>query len=193
MYRVAFTSSILFAAVVLSRCHNNCRKYLGEYESCIETHLHYLKNKVDSLDEQVGRFSSMTQPKTLTAFQAQLSSDRTFNGGSIWKYDQVLTNVGSGYNPATGKFIVPRNGVYLFTWYSLSAPKKYAHPGLFVDGRIKGRQASYNKGGGDKWITTGSTLVLKLQKGNVVCIMDAHGSRSQVSGRWTAFGGVQIS
>ncbi|XP_062594048.1 complement C1q-like protein 3 [Saccostrea cucullata] len=193
MYRVTFTSSILFAFVVLSRCHSNCQNYLGDFESCVGTHLHFLKSRIVALDEQIGRLSSTNQSKSFTAFQAQLSSDRIFNGGSIWKYDQVLTNVGGCYNPVTGKFIVPRNGVYLFTWYSLSAPGKFAHPGLFVDGVIKGRQASYNKGGGNKWITTGSTLILKLRKGNVVYIMDAHGSNSQVSGGWTAFGGVQVS
>jgi hypothetical protein len=31
-------------------------------------------------------------------------------------FDVVKTNVGNGYHPATGTFITPESGVYVFTW-----------------------------------------------------------------------------
>ncbi|XP_061183611.1 complement C1q-like protein 4 [Saccostrea echinata] len=127
------------------------------------------------------------------AFHAEIKSDRTYKGGSVWIYENVVTNEGGAYNPATGKFTVPRKGLYLFTWYTLSNPSTSSHAGLYVNGKIKGRQASNNADGGKKWITSGSNIALALKEGDEVFIMDAHGWTSQIRGLWTSFGGVQIS
>jgi hypothetical protein len=128
------------------------------------------------------------------AFHAEMSSGyKTFKGKVVWVYDNVVTNVGNAYNPATGKFTTPRKGVYQFNWNTLSAPNHVSHAGLYVNGIIKARQASNNKDGGKKWITAGSSIVLALEKGDSVYIMDAYGETSTVYGSWTAFGGVQLS
>ncbi|XP_048742172.1 complement C1q-like protein 4 [Ostrea edulis] len=131
------------------------------------------------------------KPKTPVAFHAELSSDRTYKAGSPWVFDKVVTNVGNAYNPATGKFTTPSKGIYLFNWYTLAYPGKKAHAGLYVNGKIKGRQATNNIGNAGKHITSDSSIVLALEKGDLVYIMDAHGITSEVKGRWTAFGGVQ--
>lgn len=48
-------------------------------------------------------------------FTACLSAngDVQHAGNEIIKFDQVLTNVGSGYNSKTGIFIAPRRGLYV--------------------------------------------------------------------------------
>ncbi|XP_048765009.2 complement C1q-like protein 4 [Ostrea edulis] len=127
------------------------------------------------------------------AFHAELRTDRTYKGGSVWVFDNVVTNVGNAYNLATGKFTTPTKGVYLFNWYTLSGPDKVSHAGLYVNGKIKGRQASNNDGGGKKWITAGSSIVLALEKGDSVYIMDAHGQTATMSGGWSTFSGAQLS
>ncbi|XP_048756305.2 complement C1q-like protein 3 [Ostrea edulis] len=126
------------------------------------------------------------------AFHAEFHSDRTYKGGSVWVFDDVVTNVGNAYNPTTGKFTTPRKGVYLFNWYTLSNPGRTSHAGLYVNGKIKGRQAN-NDGGGKKWITAGSSIVLALEKGDLVYIMDVQGNTSTMSGKWTTFSGAQLS
>ena len=35
---------------------------------------------------------------------------------AVLKFDNVLTNVGTAYNPSTGMFTAPTDGTYLFNW-----------------------------------------------------------------------------
>lgn len=105
----------------------------------------------------------------------------------------MITNVGNAYNPSTGKFTAPTNGIYQFNWYTLSDPKVTSNPGLFVNGQIKAHQAANNQGGVNQWLTAGSSMALPLKKGDVVCIMDVIGGTVKLLSQWTAFGGVLIN
>lgn len=79
-------------------------------------------------------------------------------------------------------------------WYTLSDPKKLSTAGLFVNGRIKARQACNNRGGSNQWITAGSSIALPLKKGDEVYIRNVHVSLpTHLMGPWTAFGGVLIN
>lgn len=97
--------------------------------------------------------NSISASKRQVVFHAEVgSSYQTFQKDNIWIYNKVITNVGNAYNPSTGKFTVPTNGIYQFHWYTLSDPKKMSTAGLFVNGRIKARQACNNRGGSNQWI-----------------------------------------
>ncbi|XP_056012365.1 complement C1q-like protein 3 [Ostrea edulis] len=150
-----------------------------------------LKTLEKSLHMVDGSSCCSPKPKIPVAFHAELGSNRIYKGGSVWVFDNVVTNVGNAYNPKTGKFTTPSKGIYLFNWYTLSNPGKVSHAGLYVNGKMKGRQASNNQGNDKKYITAGSSIVLALEKGDLVYIMDAHGWTSDVKSSWTAFGGVQ--
>ncbi|XP_056012368.1 complement C1q-like protein 4 [Ostrea edulis] len=156
-----------------------------------------IKDQLKTLEKSVNMVTDGSccspKPKPPSAFHAEIRFNRMYKGGSVWVFDNVVTNLGNAYNPATGKFTAPTKGVYLFNWYTLSDPDKMAHAGLYVNGKMKGRQASNNGGGGSKWVTAGSSIVLALNKGDLVYIMDVHRSTSTVRGSWTAFGGVQLS
>ncbi|XP_048777666.2 uncharacterized protein LOC125681554 [Ostrea edulis] len=53
----------------------------------------------------------------LVAFYARTStSEKAPNGNHILVFDNVVTNVGNGYNGFDDVFIVPRDGVYVFIW-----------------------------------------------------------------------------
>lgn len=131
--------------------------------------------------------------KDQVVFHAEMGSSKTYDKGSIWVYDEVVTNVGNSYNSSTGKFTAPTNGIYQFNWYTLSDPKTMSHPGLFLNGQIKARQAANNNGGTNQWLTAGSSMALPLEKGDEVYIMDAHGLKAQLRSQWTTFGGVLIN
>lgn len=61
--------------------------------------------------------------KKQVVFHAETgSSKKTYQKGSVWIYDKVVTNVGNAYNPSTGKFVAPTGGIYQFNWYTLSNP-----------------------------------------------------------------------
>lgn len=125
-------------------------------------------------------------------FLAEIGSGRTYQKGSIWIYDKVVTNVGNAYSPSTGKFTAPTNGVYQFNWYTLSAPNTMSHPELFVNGKLKARQSANNSESTKQWITAGSSVALPLKKGDVVYIMDSRFT-SQPFSQWTTFGGVLLN
>ncbi|XP_061184480.1 complement C1q-like protein 4 [Saccostrea echinata] len=126
------------------------------------------------------------------AFHAEMGPRKTIDRGQTWIYDKVITNEGNGYNSATGKFIAPAKGLYLFAWSSLSDPGKQSHAGLIVNGKMMGRQSLNNIHGGSKWITAGNTIILVLQKGDNVYIKDVHGRVAELNGPWTTFSGVQL-
>lgn len=123
-----------------------------------------------------------------------MGSDKTYNKGSIWVYDKMVTNIGNAYNPSTGKFSAPTTGIYQFNWYTLCNPGSMAHAGLFVNGKFTANQV-YNNGGGIRlWITAGSSIALSLKKGDEVYIMDVHGGTvPTLRSYFTAFGGVRIN
>lgn len=75
----------------------------------------------------------------------------------------------------------------------MSDPKTMSHAGLFVNEKIKARQASNNHGGDKQLITAGSCMAMPLKMGNKVYIKDVYGGSAKLRSHWTAFGGVLIN
>lgn len=180
--------SLVWLLAALSVAHGDCNNALTT--SLIKNQLSSLEKAINMLDN----VSKCTCPcKDQVVFHAEMGSSKTYYGNSVWVYDKVVTNVGNAYNTSTGKFTAPTNGIYQFNWYTLSNPKVTSHPGLFVNGQIKARQAANNQGGTSQWLTTGSSMALPLKRGEEVYIMDVRGWKSQLRSQWTAFGGVLIN
>jgi hypothetical protein len=57
------------------------------------------------------------------AFHAMMSDDLVSNIGQTVVFDHVITNIGKAYNPHTGHFTVPYDGLYFFT---VSFLKRYS-------------------------------------------------------------------
>lgn len=126
-------------------------------------------------------------------FLAEISLGRTYQKCSIWIYDKVVTNVGNAYNPSIKKSTLPTRGTYQFNWYILiKCPNTMLHAKLFVNGKLKARQAATNNGSSKHCITAGSSVALPLNKGDVVYIMDSQYT-SQPFFQWTTFGGVLLN
>lgn len=61
--------------------------------------------------------TSPTNMNQIVAFHALMSSNTPdITVEHTLRFDMVKTNIGNGYHPATGVFIVPVTGVYVFTW-----------------------------------------------------------------------------
>lgn len=178
-----FSALLLLLDIVLGDCNNTVTT------SLIKSQLSSLEKTIDMLDNgSKCRCRSTNQ----AVFLAEIGSGRTYQKGSIWIYDKVVTNVGNAYNPSTGKFAAPTNGIYQFNWYTLSAPNTMSHAELFVNGKLKARQAANNNDSSKQWITAGSSVALPLNKGDVVYIMDSRYT-SQLITQWTTFGGVLLN
>jgi hypothetical protein len=119
-----------------------------------------------------------------------MTSTKTFSRGSIIVFDKVFTNVGNGYDSATGKFTAPTKGVYLFTWSAMSDAGKMSHPGLYVNGTLSGQNAQNNLRGG-AYINASNSAVLVIKKGDTVYIKDME-SKGQYRGKFSTFNGVLL-
>ena len=61
------------------------------------------------------------------AFTALLSTDTTIGPPAILKYDHVVTNWGGAYQPTTGIFTAPYDGLYSISCSLMSHPSNYVH------------------------------------------------------------------
>ena len=128
------------------------------------------------------------------AFTAYLSHN-LFNlaTGYTVKCDQVLTNFGNGFNAHTGSFIVPRTGVYLFTFFINSLRNSYTGVQLVVNDRNI-VDAVAHPGGERHDVMGGNTAVVELTAGEAVWLEVSHSSTgnlySDITYRYVTFSGV---
>ncbi|XP_052722580.1 complement C1q-like protein 4 [Crassostrea angulata] len=183
MKLVTISVLLLLLDNVLGHCNNT------KTTSLIKSQLSSLQKTIDMLDNgSKCRCHSINQ----VVFLAEIGSGRSYQKGSVWIYDKVVTNVGNAYNPSTGIFTAPTKGIYQFNWYTLSVPSTMSHAELFVNGKLKARQSANNNGSTKQWITAGSSVALPLNKGDVVHIMDSRFT-AQLINQWTTFGGVLLN
>ncbi|XP_076099259.1 complement C1q-like protein 3 isoform X2 [Mytilus galloprovincialis] len=103
--------------------------------------------------------------RDIPAFTASLSDVKNINAKEIVKFDKVWTNNGNHYNPNTGIFIAPREGLYHVstTLMSVSGKTLYAHICL-----NESRTVGLFPGTGYSEAT--ANIVLHLKKGDKITV-----------------------
>ncbi|XP_061186390.1 complement C1q-like protein 4 [Saccostrea echinata] len=104
--------------------------------------------------------------KPLGAFTAKLSKGTTLSGHEVVKYDHVLTNLGGAYNPKSGIFIAPYDGLYTISGTLMSQPSNSVHLRIIKNGLKMAILYSACK----TYPQSGQTLHLLLNKGDRVWI-----------------------
>lgn len=133
------------------------------------------------------KLQSFSAPRP--AFLAVWTADTvTLRSNDIIKFNHVLTNIGNGYSPSTGKFKSPKQGTYFFGGTVVSAPPRSLRMMLMKSGTsIMIPYASGTQG--DSYTFT---AVLQLNAGDTVYVqkdIDA----SNAYGRYTStFSGFMI-
>ncbi|CAG2201166.1 C1QL [Mytilus edulis] len=107
--------------------------------------------------------SPLTSPVAFSAYfstnEDQLTSHHTL------VFDVVQTNTGNGYNKHSGSFIVPRAGLYVFTWTLITHSSGEICTNLVVNGVNSGY--SYANG---NWQQTTSIEVIQVEQGDTVLV-----------------------
>lgn len=89
------------------------------------------------LSERLLSIQPTSVPVNMVAFYAYLSSDTPASiAHYIFKFDNVITNVGNAYHPHVGTFIAPRSGLYVFTWTIRMTGHSYQTTELVVNNNV---------------------------------------------------------
>lgn len=105
-------------------------------------------------------------------------------------YDTVVTNTGSGYNPSNGHFVAPYEGLYFFSWTTLTLEKSY----FFTVIQHNGKTIAKNHANGvpTSKIAATQSVVLQLAADDQVYIK-THGMQKEMyGGNWSTFTGFKI-
>ncbi|XP_062597509.1 complement C1q-like protein 3 [Saccostrea cucullata] len=104
----------------------------------------------------------------VVAFTAKVSRDVTFGSHDIIKYDAVMTNLGKSYDPQTGIFTAPYDGLYSI---SCSLMAHYNNEVLL---RVvkNGGKVSKLYSASKTYPQAGQTLLLLLNKGDKIWVQN---------------------
>ncbi|XP_062599638.1 cerebellin-2-like [Saccostrea cucullata] len=131
--------------------------------------------------------------KGTIAFHSSLSSDlENMANQQTVIFDKVTLNEGKCYNEKTGIFTAPEEGVYTFSWTTMTKGNKYVVSEMVLDG--KPIAYNYTDGrGGMAYTMSSNTANIKLRKGNKVWIR-SHQNWGQFAhgGNWSTFSGNKL-
>ncbi|XP_062580538.1 uncharacterized protein LOC134242466 [Saccostrea cucullata] len=104
-------------------------------------------------------------------------------------YDGVYYNYGNAYNRHTGVFEAPSDGLYVFSWASVVAPRKMFDSEILLNGRRKGL-GNCNNLKGQGYENCSRTYPLVLKAGDRVNIRTA--GANNLEGLWSSFSGFKV-
>ncbi|XP_069111983.1 complement C1q tumor necrosis factor-related protein 7-like isoform X1 [Argopecten irradians] len=123
------------------------------------------------------------------AFTAGVRNNMYVTLYGIIVYDDVNTNVGNAYNPATGKFTCIIPGIYVFSWSTEVNDSRYLKSEL----KVNGEHRLYLEVAAGIYANTGSaTITLQLSVDDVVYISVFKVSHGLVLGMASSFSGYLL-
>lgn len=111
------------------------------------------------------------------------------SSNSVVKFDNIITNIGSGYNAKSGVFTAPREGTYTFAVnYVHSGKKEWLELDLMKNNSLVVRgNAAFDPH------TSGSILaILELKKGDRISVLQPRASGTILGERYSMFSGHLI-
>ncbi|XP_048743452.2 uncharacterized protein LOC125656872 [Ostrea edulis] len=102
--RILFFTAITFICILQS----DTQSLYHSQEEC-----HNTEERIVRLESELIRLRrEHVESGRTVAFTALLSKDTTVSAYAVVKYDHVMTNWGGAYQPTTGVFTAPYNGLY---------------------------------------------------------------------------------
>ncbi|XP_063427147.1 complement C1q-like protein 3 [Mytilus trossulus] len=110
-------------------------------------------------------FRNYRKLRDIPAFTASLSTSQNINAKDVVKFDKVWTNNGNHYDPNTGIFQAPREGLYHVSTTLMSAAGKLVYAHIWQNEK---RTVGLYPGTGFSEAT--ANMVLHLKKGDKVTV-----------------------
>ncbi|XP_052689295.1 cerebellin-1-like isoform X1 [Crassostrea angulata] len=153
-----------------------CRRMGYQDKGCEETD--HLRPR-DSLQEVI-------------AFHARMSTDqKNIKNRNVVVFGTVTLNTGKAYNPTASKFTAPSRGHYSFTWTIATYPGAMFNTQLVINGKSVSYNHVNGRVGGNNYEAGSSTVILKMEKNDVVSILSADTGES-ARGLWSSFSGFKL-
>jgi hypothetical protein len=161
-----------------SVCHPDISSLIGE---------------MSAMKERLAAIESTSAPVPRLAFTAVLGhSLGPLPIHRAVKYPLIITNIGNGYNPATGSFTARVSGMYYFSYTMYSgSPTTNSVVGLMKNGQMI--VTTWDTAGGDINDSATNAAVLQLEAGDFVYIqLYANRNIYDDNGRYTTFSGLML-
>eukprot|EP00105_Crassostrea_gigas_P004914 XP_011418284.1 PREDICTED: heavy metal-binding protein HIP [Crassostrea gigas] len=149
-------------------------------------------DKYNSMCRRMGYQDKLCKEREVIAFHARMSTDlRNLKDKDVVVFGTVTLNNGKAYNPTTGKFTAPSRGHYSFTWTIATYPGASFNTQLVINGKSVGYNHVNGRVGGNNNEAGSSTVILKMEKNDVVSILTADtGESTRVM--WSSFSGFKL-
>ncbi|CAC5368785.1 C1QL [Mytilus coruscus] len=151
--------------------YNRSQEYTTQHQSRLLVDKRNTDERISKKERETQKrllgISSTTSPKTSpVAFSAYFSTNEVhLTSHHTLVFDVVQTNTGNGYNKHSGSFIVPRAGLYVFTWTLITESSGEICTNLVINGVNSGY--SYAN---DNWQQTTSIEVIQMEQGDTVLV-----------------------
>lgn len=111
---------------------------------------------------------------------------------TIIKFEKVQLNKGNVYDPATGVFIAPEDGVYSFAWSFITSKGGTVYLAAVVDNRVQANTCINNQM--SNHVNASGHLIVELRKGKKVWLKTMFYSSTYIHAQnFTYFSGHRIN
>lgn len=180
-------------------CDDSQLSSLAEKVSQLEINLEQQRARSENLEKRVTQHDRnkrqvLEGPVAFTAYMSAWANDLAI--GQPVVFDSTLTNVGGAYSTSTGKFTVPLDGLYIFSFiietkHAVDTAVRLVVDGVnMLDAVVEPRHTEQNLQGGN-------VGVLKLRKGQSVWVENYNRQHQSLEGgdiyRFTTFTGALLA
>ncbi|WAR31311.1 C1QT3-like protein [Mya arenaria] len=154
-----------------TECENTTKSYFNRHEKSLEL----LDQRLDSMSRNC---TESMHPSSVAFFATLSSGFTTSSSGQTLVFYNVIKNVGGGYNPGTGEFTAPVDGLYVFSasvMVDLSKSRTAAHISIYKNDSFVVYLYVIDSDG--KYETGAGTVILSLQVGDTVKVKCIYSGR----------------
>ncbi|VDI52051.1 Hypothetical predicted protein [Mytilus galloprovincialis] len=142
------------------------------------------------IEKQEKDYEALMEKRTIVAFSAYTTRQQDITIYTNIKFEKVWTNIGNGYNPSTGIFTAPRQGVYHITAVVMSQSGQL----LYLHLKHNNDYTAEIHVTGDGYKTGTFDVVFSLQKGDTISVGCKNGIRVfSNNDKYTTFSGHFIA
>ncbi|XP_063399034.1 cerebellin-2-like [Mytilus trossulus] len=168
--------------------HKACSKNANLWKS-----IQYQLKLVENTEGRCDCDTKKMHGHKMVGFLAKSSKDQTnVKSGSTVIFDKVVINTGSGYDASSGQFVAPYEGLYYFSWTTLTYHSKYFATQLMHNGNIIAGNYPDGRGLSSGHVSATQSVLLYLAAKDKVRIRTDGIGQHMYGGKWCTFSGFKI-